>query len=94
MVCSHFLVILILIKNYFINIVLLVENSIRRFQGYLRGGAQGLYQGGIVGCFREAAQGYYGRYQVDDDDDDQDSYYDSDSEGYYDRDSIEVYEIE
>ena len=79
MVCSHFLVILILMKNYFINIVFLVENTIRRFQGYLRGGAQGLYQGGIVGCFRGAAQGYYGGYQIDDDDDQvDDDYYDSD----------------
>ena len=94
MLQPQFLVFHIMYYNYYFNIALLLENSIRRFQGYLRGGAQGLYQGGIVGCFREAAQGYYGRYQVDDDDDDQDSYYDSDSEGYYDRDSIEVYEIE
>ena len=77
-------------KNYYFNIVLLVENSIRRFQGYLRGGAQGLYQGGIVGCFREAAQGYYGEYQIDDDDDSDDYGDDRDS----DSDSIEVYEIE
>ena len=69
-----FLVVLIIMKNYYFNIVLLVENSIRRFQGYLRGGAQGLYQGGIVGCFRGAAQGYYGGYQIDDGDDDSDDH--------------------
>ena len=73
--------------NYSFNI-LLVENFIRRFQGYLRGGAQGLYQGGIVGCFREAAQGYYGGYQIDEDDDsddhgdEEDCYYDNYSDGY------------
>ena len=101
MVCSHLLVVLIIMKNYFINIFLLVENTIRRSQGYLRGGAQGLYQGGIMGCFRGAAQGFYGGYQIDDDDvddddhgDDEYSYYDSNSDGYYDSDGYEVYEIE
>ena len=83
-----FLVVLIIMINYYFNIVLLVENFIRRFQGYLRGGAQGLYQGGIVGCFRGAAQGYYGGYQIDDGDDGNDYGDNSDSDSY------EVYEIE
>ena len=79
MLQPQFLVFHIMYYNYYFNIALLVENSIRRFQGYLRGGAQGLYQGGIVGCFRGAAQGYYGGYQIDDDDDEvDDDYYDSD----------------
>ena len=83
-------------KNYYFNIVLLVENFIRRFQGYLRGGAQGLYQGGIVGCFRDAAQGYYRGYQIDDGDDevDDDDSNDDDPDGYYDSDGDEIYEIE
>ena len=43
--------------------VLLVENIVRRFGGYFRGGAQGFRQGGIRGCVGEAAQGFYGGYQ-------------------------------
>ena len=51
-----------------------------------------------MGCFREAAQGYYGGYQIDDDDDKDDDDHGDDEykDGYYDSDSdgIEVYEIE
>ena len=42
--------------------VLLVENIVRRFEGYFRGGAQGFRQGGIRGCVGGAAQGFYGGY--------------------------------